>query len=209
MWDKILSNANAHVGVNNPTAGHYVKQSSHTQPTGAVTNTPVAASHGKCEVSVHDNNSVETNDAMSIAHAIRATREPDVSVFKGDPLEYIEWNKSFARQVERNITYTDDDKLDYLRKFTGGEVSSIVSSFSTLDGNIAYAKVRAIIHERYGHPHSLYKAYLSRLRSWKKIATTDSASLQRFSDFLIALRTAMVSIPTLSCLNHQMMNDEI
>ena len=69
--------------------------------------------------------------------------------------------------------------------------------------------MRAIIHERYGHPQSLYKAYLSRLRSWKKIAATDSASLQRFSDFLIALRTAMVSIPTLSCLNHQMMNDEM
>ena len=199
-------------GVNNTATGLY----SHTALTDTFMPTAQSAPstsadnlRSKREVRVFDRSDSQANDPMTIAYAIRATREPDVAVFKGDPLQYIEWNKSFTRQVDRNVTYNDDDKLDYLKKFTGGEVSSIVSSFSSLDGDIAYDKVRAIIHERYGHPHILYKAYLSKLQSWKKIPQSDSVSLQRFSDFLIALRTAMVSIPSLSCLNHQILNDDM
>ena len=189
------------VSANRDTATH----PSHAH-TNNVTKSNTHASDYDIQIKSHD---ATMTQAQALAYAIRATKEPNVSIFKGEALQFNDWMKTFNRQVDSNPTYTDDDKLLYLQKFTGGEVADLVSSFYGLDGRYGYRKALDIIQERYGHPHKQMRAYLSRLYSWNKIQPNDGNGLQRYSDYLVALRTAMASIPTLSCLDHPIENDKM
>ena len=97
-------------GIGQTTVGTVPTQAMNRLPTGGVDNTatglyshtaltdtfmPTAQSapstsadnlRSKREVRVFDRSDSQANDPMTIAYAIRATREPDVAVFKGDPV---------------------------------------------------------------------------------------------------------------------------
>lgn len=150
------------------------------------------------------------HNAKTLAYAIQSTKMPvpEPKVFSGEVLEYNDWNKSFSRFVDSNVTLRSADKLFYLTKYTAGEVLAIVNGYYALEDEGAYDAIKQILHDRYGNPYKVSQAYLSKLASWPKVSG-DPKSLQRLVDFLKSVRTAMVSVPNLSNLNHSQENAKL
>ena len=167
--------------------------------------------HKPLAFSAGDDNSRLEYESRYIANAIIATKMPcpEPTVFNGEPIKYRDWNKSFTRFIDSNLTLDNDAKLFYLWKYTSGEAQELVEGYYSLDDDDAYDTVRALLHDRYGNAHRIALAYRERLRQWKPIAEDDYRGLQRLSDFLVNIRTAMRSVPNLSELNHSSENAKI
>ena len=211
----VLSHPPAHFALNAAAVSTpcYDVASSNRNSTDCVSKTIVKPVYAKtsnpCTMSDGHVQPVIDPSAKSIAYAIHATKTPDLEVFSGDTLTYNDWNKAFTRFIDNNPTYSESDKLFYLRKFTGGEIAPIVEGYYVLDDERAYADIRKVINDRYGNPHKLSQAYLSRLSAWPKVPNNDAVALQRFADFLKTLCTVMITVPSLSYLDHSNENAKI
>ena len=69
---------------------------------------------------------------------------PEPTVFNGEPIKYRDWNKSFTRFIDSNLTLDNDAKLFYLWKYTSGEAQELVEGYYSLDDDDAYDTVRAL-----------------------------------------------------------------
>lgn len=150
------------------------------------------------------------NQAM-FASTINASRMPvpEPPIFNGDPMHYVDWNRSFHRFIDSNTSLTISDKLYYLRYYTEGEVRDIVSGYYSLDSVEAYNTAKGIIEERYGHPFRIVQAYRNKIAQWPKLKSNDVKGLQRFSDFLKTCQTTMLKYPSLSILNDYEQNKRL
>ena len=124
--------------------------------------------------------------------------EPDV--FNGELLQFPTWIRSFESLIEPHAT-SDDEKLFYLGKYTGGEAKKVISGFLTLDGPDIYIKAKSALKRRYGEPYHIAQAYKTELSRWPSIKPGDGPALRRFSDFLNHCRCAIETTKYLDSLN--------
>ena len=133
---------------------------------------------------------------------------PEPEVFRGNPLQYPTWIKSFETFIERK-TKDPSERLYYLGRYTAGEAKEAVSGLLSLGSTDAYQKARKILTDRFGNQFMVADAFRKRINNWPRILPNDGQGLRRFSDFLEHCNTAMNSIRYLSVLNDPDENQKI
>ena len=129
-------------------------------------------------------------------------------MFKGNPLEYPIWIKSFETFIERK-TKDPSERLYYLGRYTAGEAKEAVSGLLTLDNGDAYQKAKKILTSRFGNQFMVADAFRKKINDWPKIVPNDGQGLRKFSDFLEHCNTAMNTIHYLNVLNDPDENQKI
>lgn len=145
-----------------------------------------------------------------LAEAISANRLPipEPTVFTGDPLKFRHWKSSFQTLIERkNIPTTE--KLFFLQKYVGGGAKEAIEGYFMSDSDNAYQSAWDLLHERFGKPFVIAKAFRDKLHSWPKIASKESGDLRKFVDFLRSCDSAMTKDDSLNILNDGIENQKL
>ena len=121
--------------------------------------------------------------------------------FRGDPLEYFTFIRSFESQVEAKVS-ENDVRLQYLEQYLHGEPKDLIKGCLHLDRHSGYLEAKKLLNEKYGDPYKISNAYLKRINEWPCIRPGDELALDRFSIFLSQCRSAMATLTYLSILNH-------
>ena len=116
---------------------------------------------------------------------------PGPEVFRGNPLQYPTWVKSFETFIERK-TKDPSERLYYLGRFTAGEAKEAVSGLLSLGSTEAYQKAKKILTDRFGNQFMVADAFRKKINNWPRILPNDGQGLRRFSDFLEHCNTAIL-----------------
>ena len=127
--------------------------------------------------------------------------QPDVPIFKGDPIEYCDFMRAFENLIERR-TQSESQRLFYLLQYTSGQVQDLVRSCLVMSEEEGYKRARQLLAERYGQSYKIATAYIDRLTSGPSIRADDSISLQRFSILLTSCMNTLKEIGYLSRLEN-------
>ena len=148
--------------------------------------------------------------AKALAKSVNLNRLPipEPSVFTGDPLQYMEWKSSFETLIERKDV-PPEEKLFFLKRYTGGAARKALEGFFYDSSETAYDNAREVLDERYGHPFVAQRAFRSKLDKWPKIGAADPEGLRNLADFLQGCRNAIQHVPSLSILSDSTENQKL
>ena len=133
---------------------------------------------------------------------------PTPSVFTRDPLQFIEWQASFAALIDQK-GISASQKFLYLKQYLSGEAREVVEgTFFRTDDN-AYAQAWEKLRKRYGQPFIVQRAFRKMIKLWPKISPKDYIGVQCFSDFLNSCCDAVPFVPSLCILNDCEENQKI
>ncbi|XP_014677999.1 PREDICTED: uncharacterized protein LOC106817812 [Priapulus caudatus] len=154
------------------------------------------------------------NDITAFAEALSASiglsrlPVPEPPVFQGDPLEYPDWEASFAALIEsRGIPV--QERIHYLKRYLSGPAKEAVNGYFLLKSENAFEKAKSVLQKRYGSPFAVSEAFRRKLESWPRIQPRDGRGLQKFSDFLQQCEMAMADIESLTILNDNRENRKL
>lgn len=134
----------------------------------------------------------------TVKGAGRARLEP--AVFQGNHLEFADWEIDFDSYVQSE-GLSGKEKLRYLKKYVNGPAKECIAGYFILNTEEAYFHARKQLKERYGRKSSVARAMREKLDRWPKIGPHDGQQLQKFSDFLSQVKSAMATVPELRILN--------
>ena len=132
--------------------------------------------------------------------------EPEI--FTGDILTFPAWLRSFEFLIEAH-TSSEEEKLFYMGKYTGGEAKNMIRGFLTLSGPGIFTKAKMALKQRYGERYHIAAAFKKELSGWPVIKPGDGPALRHFSDFLNQCNSAMRTTKYLECLNHADENQKL
>ena len=132
--------------------------------------------------------------------------EPEI--FTGDILTFPAWLRSFEFLIEAH-TSSEEEKLFYMGKYTGGEAKNMFRGFLTLSGPGIFTKAKMVLKQRYGERYHIAAAFKKELSGWPVIKPGDGPALRHFSDFLNQCNSAMRTTKYLECLNHADENQKL
>ncbi|WAQ94115.1 hypothetical protein MAR_006586 [Mya arenaria] len=113
---------------------------------------------------------------------------------------YLLAKTSFQTLIERK-GIPPEEKIFYLKKYTGGPARKALEGFFYSGSKTAFESTQRVLHERYGHPFVVQKAFRDKLDKWPKIAAKDPIGLRDFADFLQGCKDALPHIPSLRILD--------
>ena len=113
-----------------------------------------------------------------------------VPIFNGDPMEYGAFVRAFENIIESK-TSSSSERLYYLEQFTSGDVKELVRSCHYLPPERGYQEARRLMKKKFGDDYRIVTAYETKALSWPEVRAEDSASLDRFSIFLMRCKNAM------------------
>ena len=127
--------------------------------------------------------------------------QPEVPIFKGDPIEYCSFIRAFENLIE---TKTDDSsaRLYFLVQNTAGDVQELLRSCLAMDPEEGYKEARRFHNEKYGQNYKKAAAYVGRLTKGTPMRTEDGAALQNFSVLLTSCRNTLKDIGYLNKLEN-------
>lgn len=125
---------------------------------------------------------------------------PEPTIFKGDPIHFIEWKASFQSLIDKRHI-SSADKLYYLKKYVAGSALKTLEGMFYRNDEEAYKDAWKRLQDRYGQPFIIQRAFREKLASWPRIQLKDSEGLRNFSDFLNSCRDAMPHVKGLEILN--------
>lgn len=138
--------------------------------------------------------------AIQDSIAINRLPMPMPSVFRGDPILYIEWKASFMSLVDRK-GISSADKLHHLKNHVSGPAHKCLEGTFYRNDDEAYRDAWNKLDQRYGQPFVIQRAFRDKLSKWPKIQSKDSEGLRTFSDFLHACLQAMPHVKGLEILS--------
>ncbi len=125
---------------------------------------------------------------------------PEPTVFKGDPIHFIEWKAAFQSLIDkRNVSSAD--KLYYLKKYVAGSALKSLEGMFYRNDEEACKDAWKRLQDRYGQPFIIQRAFREKLASWPRILSKDSEGLRNLSDFLNSCKDAMPHVKGLEILN--------
>ena len=124
----------------------------------------------------------------------------ELSIFRGDSLEFQQWLVSFEKLIEVN-TLDPAQRLHYLMQYTAGDANTLVSGYMLCTSETGYQTAKKELVKEYGDPYVMARAYLTRIETWKPIPPNDVASLRTFNTFLKRCKGSMPSLRHLQQLN--------
>lgn len=74
----------------------------------------------------------------------------EIPVFKGDPLSYVSFIRTFEHVIETK-TNNNRDRLLFLEQFTDGQPKAIVRSCLHMDAQRGYVKAKRLLHKYFGN----------------------------------------------------------
>ena len=84
--------------------------------------------------------------------------KPEVPVFGGDPVEYLNFVKAFECLIESRTERSS--RLYYLVEYTEGEVQELMSSCLAMDPEEGYPEARQLLKQWYGQSYKIATAYV-------------------------------------------------
>ena len=114
----------------------------------------------------------------------------ELSVFRGDSLEFQQWLVSFEKLIEVN-TLDPAQRLHYLMQYTAGDANTLVSGYMLCTSETGYQTAKKELVKVYGDPYVMARAYLTRIETWKPIPPNDVAALRTFNTFLKRCKGSM------------------
>ena len=133
---------------------------------------------------------------------------PIPTTFTGNPLEYMEFERSFQMLIESR-GLLPSERLYYLKQYLAGTAKEAVQGLLYGNTEEAYQRAWATLRDRYGHPFKIEQAYRIKLKEWPKINTKDATSLQKFADFLQSCKDATSYVEGLHILDDCIENQRI
>ena len=102
--------------------------------------------------------------------------KPELLNFNGHTLDYCKFISNFVTNIESKV---DDPrlKLSYLIQYCTGEARRSIEDCVLLEPNEGYLRARRILHDSFGRPHNVARAYIERLLNGPKIASGDKDGL--------------------------------
>ena len=107
----------------------------------------------------------------------------ELSILKGDPLEFQQWIISFEKTIEES-TNDPAHRLHYLMQYTAGDANTIVSGFALGQTNDGYLEAKRELKREFGDPVVLACAYMKQIDSWGAIKSGDGGALRAFQNTL-------------------------
>ncbi len=154
------------------------------QPVIVPTHKPVYSSSVKPTLNERVSSPTPNADVSYLAQAVQDNimlnrlPMPEPTVFKGDPIHFIEWKASFQSLIDmRNVSSAD--KLYYLKKYVAGSSLKSLEGMFYRNDEEAYKDAWKRLQDRYGQPFIIQRAFREKLASWPRILSKDSEGLRR------------------------------
>ena len=106
--------------------------------------------------------------------------QPEVPIFKGQPIEYCSFIRAFENLIESK-TDSSSSRLYYLVQYTAGDVQELMRSCLAMSPDEGYQEARRLMKEKYGQNYKIAAAYVDRLTNGPPIRSEDGNALQKFS----------------------------
>ena len=136
-----------------------------------------------------------------VNNALNVNRLPPLkpSVFKGDPMQYPDWEFQFESLVEREGV-RPQDKIHYLNEYLDGDAKQLVFGYLKLRSENAYTRAREELKKRYGDPFLVTEVFRRKLDNWPEMNISQKSTIRAFSDLLRQCEVAMEEITDLKVL---------
>ena len=148
------------------------------------------------------------SSVSSASYTVKLPPAPQPDVFTGRPESYPMWLASFNTLVGKH-NIGGDEKMYYLKKYTGGDAQAAIESLFMCPTDASYAAALDILKQRFGKPNLVTSAFRKRIEGWPKISDTDGKGLQKFADFLTQVDAAKKSYSALSILDDKFENEKM
>ena len=112
----------------------------------------------------------------SLVDALTLTKIPaaEPAIFKGNPLEFNDWIKSFENLIG-NKQIKQEEKLHHLKRYVDGPAKEAITGYFLLDSEEAYEDAMKLLKARFGQPFVVSQAFRERLAKWPNISVRDAA----------------------------------
>ncbi len=155
---------------------------------------------------IKENEKCALNQISTVStHSLKLPPPPQPDVFTGSSEAFPLWKASFKTLIDAQHI-EPEQKMFFLRKYTGGEARNAIESLFLIPSASSYLSAMSILEERFGSSTLVTAAFRNRLESWSKIGDKDSQGLQRFSDYLQQLVTASTKYSSLRILDDEFEN---
>ena len=139
--------------------------------------------------------SVSTNDDIreSLAGLSRRLMLPPgapVSFSGENIVDYMPFKASFEESIDRYCS-TDQERYQYLLRYTSGEAREIVSTCFRRNASESYRRSIEALEEEYGNTYSLANHYKTTLENWPKLRAEDGAAFRKFSRYMQGIKNMM------------------
>jgi len=148
------------------------------------------------------NSAAEASLARALADAIDRNRlpVPTPKVFRGDPLEFVSFKRSFKTLIEsKNVSA--EEKIYYLQQYVAGDAREAIAGHFYGSNETDYLAAWTTLERRFGHSFKIQASLRERLGKWPKISSKDGDAFQKYADFLHTCLDAMPYVKDLSILN--------
>ena len=127
--------------------------------------------------------------------------KPTIKAFRGDPIEYCDFIRSFEHLVEEK-TASPNARLYYLIQHTSGPVQDLMKSCLSMNPEKGYDEARKLLKERYGQNYRVAAAHVQTLTEGPAIKSEDGNALLQFSIQLTSCTNTLREIGSLAKLDH-------
>lgn len=138
------------------------------------------ASHPLIPSLSYNNNKNNTGDlAALIVQQQRMNSLPvrDLTVFNGQPLNFIPFIQDFEHRIEGNTT-SNKDRLYYLEQFTSGQPQESVRSCLHMDADSGYREAKRLLEIHFGDSFKFIAAYTDKPLNRINLPPDNSDALQ-------------------------------
>ena len=127
--------------------------------------------------------------------------QPTIKPFKGEPIEYCDFIRSFEHLVEHK-TPSPSARLYYLIQYTSGPAQDLMKSCLSMNPEQGYTETRRLLKERYGQEYRIAAAHVRTLTEGPIIKSEDGNALLQFSVQLTSCTNTLKEIGSLGKLDH-------
>ena len=123
--------------------------------------------------------------------------------FIGDATLFHPWKKAFKAMI-RDTEVSPEQEVNYLRKFTSGEVQRVVDNFRKRQQSDPASLLQSLwleLERRFGSSAVITNALLERLHESAAFSESDTVKLQEFADVCADVDSQVAYLPGLACLN--------
>ena len=127
--------------------------------------------------------------------------QPTIKPFKGEPIEYCDFIRSFEHLVEQK-TPSPSARLYYLIQYTSGPAQDLMKSCLSMNPEQGYTEARRLLKKRYGQEYRIAAAHVRTLTEGPIIKSEDENALLQFSVQLTSCTNTLKEIGSLGKLDH-------
>ncbi|KAK3749126.1 hypothetical protein QZH41_001121 [Actinostola sp. cb2023] len=123
--------------------------------------------------------------------------------FIGDATLFHPWKKAFKAMI-RDTEVSPEQEVNYLRKFTSGDVQRVVDNFRKRQQSDPASLLQSLwleLERRFGSSAVITNALLERLHESAAFNESDTVKLQEFADVCTDVDSQVAYLPGLACLN--------